>query len=250
MSPEITSSLTPPSVEQLTARVSCLQVGLSLVATLSLLIAVPLAGQRPLLLAVAVVCLLFILFDYAMSGATHSLSEAAATAHAELVADIERELHLDSDSWYVPTESGAVRRWHASTEASASSPPMPLPSGAFHDAELAGVSVPTIGWALLQQTDVTVSSNDATEAIEEALTVCQQTELVTEWALENHTMAEKSTSVFDIRVTMSRDGTETFILSLLGTTTASVSGCPIQVVVTGAEQRQRSVTVRVLSSGQ
>jgi hypothetical protein len=173
------------------------------------------------------------------------------SAQADLLADIERELHLDSDGWYVPTEGGTVRRWHASTELSAAPPPAPLPAGAFHDGEIAGVSVPTIGWALLEQTDAELPAGEASTAIEEALTICRQTGLVTEWETEARTAGQHSESVFDIRLTCSKSVPEDEridpALSLLGTAIASVSASPVQLTVTGAEQRTQVVRIRVLS---
>jgi hypothetical protein len=239
--------------EHLFAQVSSLQLALGLLTVLSLLAAVVLAEQRTLLLAVAAVCLLFVVFDYAMRGSGHSVSAAAVTAQAELISDIERELHLDSDGWYVPTEGGTVRRWHASTELSAAPPPVPLPAGVFHDGEIAGVSVPTIGWALLAQTDPELPSGEANTAIEEALTICQRTGLVTEWETEARTTGQNSETAFDIRLTcsgsMPGDEGSDLTLSLLGTAIADIAGSPVQLTVNNAEQQRRVVRVRVLSDG-
>jgi hypothetical protein len=240
--------------ERLLAQASSLQLALGFLTVLSLLAAVVLAEQRTLLLAVAAVCLLFVVFDYAMRGSGHSLSAAAVSAQADLIADIERELHLDSDGWYVPTEGGTVRRWHASTELSAAPPPAPLPAGAFHDDEIAGVSVPTIGWAFLDQTDAELPSGEADQAIEDALTICRQTGLVSEWETEIRTAGQHSETVFDIRLTYSGsvpgDERSTLTLSLLGTAIAGIATSPVQLTVADAEGRRRTVRVHVLSSGQ
>jgi hypothetical protein len=212
-----------------------------------------LAAQRTLLLAVAAVCLLFVVFDHAMRGSGHPLSAAAVSARADLIADIERELHLDSDGWYVPTEGGTVRRWHASAEQSAAPPPAPLPAGAFHDDEIAGVSVPTIGWALLEQSDAELPSGRANTAVEEALTICRQAGLVTEWKTETRTTGPRSESVFGVQLTCSGsvpgDGGSSFTLSLLGTAVAGIAASPVQLTVTDAEQRRRVVRIRVLPDG-
>jgi hypothetical protein len=237
--------------ERLLAQASSLQVGLGFLTVLSVLAAVVLAEQRTLLLAVAAVCLLFVAFDYAMRSSGHSLSAAAVSAQADLIADIEHELHLDSDGWYVPTEGGTVRRWHASAELSAAPPPDPLPAGAFHDDERAGVSVPTIGWALLEQTDTELPSGEASTAIEEALTICRRTGLVTQWETEARTAGQHPESVFGIRVTCSKSVPEDEridpALSLLGTAIAGIASSPVQLTVDDAEQRQRVVRIRVLS---
>ncbi|WP_136601228.1 hypothetical protein [Salinigranum halophilum] len=253
MSSDVAARTVASRRERLLAKASSLQLALGLLTVLSLLAAVVLAEQRALLLAVAAVCLLFVVFDYAMRGSGHSLSAAAMTAQADLIADIERELHLDSDGWYVPTEGGTVRRWHASTGLSAAPPPAPLPAGAFHDDEIAGVSVPTIGWALLEQTDAELPSRQASTAIEEALTICRRTGLVTEWETEARTAGQHSESVFGIRLTYSgsvpRDERIDLTLSLLGTAIAGIAASPVQLTVNDAEQRRRVVRIRVLSSG-
>jgi hypothetical protein len=236
---------------RLLAQASSLQLALGFLTVLSLLAAVVLAEQRTLLLAVAAVCLLFVVFDYAMRGSGHSRSAAAVSAQADLLADIQRELHLDGDGWYVPTEDGTVRRWHASTEVSATYPPAPLPAGAFHDDEIAGVSVPTIGWALLAQTDAELPSGEVSTAVEEALTICRQAGLVTEWETEARTTGQHSESVFDIRLTCSKSVPEDErinpALSLLGTAIAGIAASPVQLTVTDAEQRTQVVRIRVLS---
>ncbi|WP_143165361.1 hypothetical protein [Halobaculum gomorrense] len=251
MSPDVDARTMASRRERLLAQASSLQVALGFLTVLSLLAAVVLAEQRTLLLAVAAVCLLFVVFDYAMRGSEHSLSAAAMTAQADLIADIERELHLDSDGWYVPTEGGTVRRWHPSTEVSATYPPDPLPTGAFHDDEIAGVSMPTIGWALLEQTDAELPSEQASTAIEEALTICRRTGLVTAWETEARTTGHHSESVFNIRLTCSGslpgdEGSDP-ALSLLGTAIAGIAASPVRLTVTDAEQRRRVVRIRVLS---
>jgi len=253
MSPDADARTMASRRERLLAQASSLQLALGFLTVLSLLAAVLLAEQRTLLLAVAAVCLLFVVFDYAMRGSGHSLSAAAVSAQADLIADIERELHLDSDGWYVPTEGGTVRRWHASTELSAAPPPAPLPAGAFHDDEIAGVSVPTTGWALLEQTDAELPSEQASTAIEEALTICRRTGLVTEWETEARTAGQHSESVFGIRLTYSGsvrgDERSDLTLSLLGTAIAGITTSPVRLTVDDAEQRRRVVRIRVLSGG-
>lgn len=253
MSPDVEARTMASRRERLLAQASSLQLALGFLTVLSLLAAVVLAEQRTLLLAVAAVCLLFVVFDYAMRGSGHSLSAAAVSAQADLIADIERELHLDGDGWYVPTERGTVRRWHASTELSAAPPPAPLPAGAFHDDEIAGVSVPTIGWALLEQTDAELPSREASTAIKEALTICRQTGLVAEWETEARTAGQHSESVFGIRLTysgsVSGDDRSDLTLSLLGTAIAGIAASPVQLTVDDAEQQRRVVRVRVLPDG-
>jgi hypothetical protein len=239
---------------RLLARASTLQIALGLLAGLSMLAALPLSGQRALLTAVAAVCLLFAVFDYAMGGSGNNLDEAVLTAHTKLIADIERELHLDDDGWYVPTEAGEIRRWYASAEVNASPPPAPIPAGTFHDGELAGVSVPTVGWALVEQTQKTLPSGDADEAIEEAVRLCRRTGLVTEWETERRTGDENAEAMFNIRVRVTtgrpEDSSDDFAMSLLGTVVAGITECPVQVVPEETERRPQTVTVRVLSGGQ
>jgi hypothetical protein len=251
MSPDTDSHTMASRWERLLAQASSLQLALGFLTVLSLLAAVVLAEQRTLLLAVAAVCLLFVVFDYVMRGSGYSVSAAAVTARAKLIVDIKRELYLDDDGWYVPTEDGTVRRWHASTEVSATYPPAPLPAGVFHDDEIAGVSVPTIGWALIEQTDVELPSGEASTAVDEGLTVCRQAGLVTEWETEPRTAGQHSESVFDIRLTCSRSVSEDEridpALSLLGTAIAGVAASPVQLTVTDAEQRTQVVRIRVLS---
>jgi hypothetical protein len=239
---------------RLLARASTLQIALGLLAGLSMLAALPLSGQRALLLSVAAVCLLLATFDYAMDGSGNDPHEAVLTAHTELMADIKRELHLNDDGWYVPTEAGEVRRWYASAEVTASPPPVPIPAGTFHDGETAGVSVPTVGWALVEQTQEALPSGDADEAIEEALGLCQQTGLVTEWETERRSGDENAEAMFDIRVRATagrpEDSSDDFAMSLLGTVVADITGRPVQVVADEIERRPQTVTVRVLSGEQ
>jgi hypothetical protein len=226
-------------------------LALGFLTVLSLLAAVVLAEQRTILLAVAAVCLLFVVFDHAMRGSSHSVPAAAVSAQAELIADIKRELHLDSEGWYVPTEKGTIRRWHASTELGTEPPPVPIPTGMFHDGEIAGVSVPTVGWKLLNQTDAEIQSEDMTTAIEEALTICQRTGLVTRWETETRTTGQNSETVFDIRMTYPRpvpeDDESELTLSLLGTAMSAIVTSPVQLVINNVEQQRREVEVRVLS---
>lgn len=251
MSPDAEARTMASSRERLLAQASSLQLALGFLTVLSLLAAVVLAEQRTLLLAVAAVCLLFVVFDYAMRGSGHSLSAAAVSAQADLIADIERELKLNDDGWYVPTENDTVRRWHASTEVSATYPPDPLPTGALHDDEIAGVSVPTIGWALIEQADAELPSGGANAAVDEGLTICRQAGLVTAWETETNSAGQHSESVFDIRLTCSKSVPEDEridpALSLLGTAIAGIAASPVQLTVDDVEQRIQVVRIRVLS---
>jgi hypothetical protein len=116
------------------------------------------------------------------------------------------------------------------------------------------VSVPTVGWALVEQTQKTLPSGDADEAIEEALGLCQRTGLVTEWEAERRSGDENAEAMFDIRVRATagrpEDSSDDFAMSLLGTVVADITGRPVQVVADEIERRPQTVTVRVLSGEQ
>jgi hypothetical protein len=111
--------------------------------------------------------------------------------------------------------------------------------------------MPTIGWALLEQTDAELPPGGASTAIEQALKICRQTGLVTKWETEARTTGQHSEFVFDIRLTCSNSVPEDEridpALSLLGTAIASVSASPVQLTVTDVEQRTQVVRIRVSS---
>lgn len=253
MSVESDDSPVPPRRDRLVTLVSPLQAALGLLMGVSGLGAVLFAGQRTVLLAVAVVCLLLISFDAAMGRSSPPHRTAAVTAHTELITELERELRLNNDGWYAPTETGSIRCWYASTGEESQTPPVPLPEGLFHDDENAGVAIPPIGWEIIEQTDDPLPTQELLPGIKTALTTCQQAGLISEWKFESYPSEDSDQSESTIRLTdtspapSSADGT--LILSLLGTATATILEQPVQVTLSDINRRERTVILRVSSTG-
>jgi hypothetical protein len=230
--------------------ISPLQAALGLISIVSAVLAVVLTDQRELLIAVVSVCLLLISFDYAMRNQPPSNRDVVVAARRDLVDSIKRELRLDDNGWYTLTETGNVRCWYPSAAQDDTAPPNPLAAETFQDHESAGVAVPTVGWKIIEQTTGSLPQTQTPQAIEEALELCRQRELVSEWDIEER-RAEAASTTIDIRLKEPRakqtsaDGA--IVVSLLGAAVAAMVERPVQARLADSDGPGRVVVLQILS---
>ncbi len=230
--------------------ISPLQAALGLISIVSAVLAVVLTDQRELLIAVVSVCLLLTSFDYAMRNQPPSNRDAVIAARRDLMDGIKQELRLNDNGWYTPTETGTVRCWYPSAAQADTAPPNPLAAETFQDHESAGVAVPTVGWEIIEQMTGSLPQTQRRQAIDEALKLCRQRDLVSEWNIERR-RTEAASATMDIRLEEPRarqtsaDGA--ILVSLLGAAVAAMVERPVQARLADSDGPGRVVVLQILS---
>ena len=205
-------------------------VGIALSAAV---LAIPLQGERSVLVAIAGVSGIMTVFATMLAGSAPSTTAASERARQTLITGLQDDLYLATDGWYVPAD-GAVRFWIPSTETT-DTVPDGLLTGTLHRGHAAGLTVPPVGAAVVDATDGALPTTDSTEdAVSTALSVCSQLGLLTEWTFVEQVDAPGAVHVSvaaphsDVQP-VAAQGTDTLLQSVVGTVVAKTRETAVRV---------------------
>jgi hypothetical protein len=225
---------------------------LGVLAVVAMLAAIPLAGERPVLMVIAAVAVALLAFDRSMKRQPGALDESLVRAQVELLAGLIEELQLESEGWYLPTEEATIRRWYPSADRPTTLPEPPVSAVTLTQGDAAGLYAPTIGTTILEQPEVPSADRPLAprRAIRLTLDCCSERSLVGEASIESTERVRESRMRTDSVVTApsGRPSDEwQFVLeSVLGAGVADLTGAPVQITTDpgrDADHLELAVTV-------
>ena len=229
-----------------------LQRGLGVLAVVAMLATIPLAGERPVLIAITAVTVALIAFDRSMRRRPGALDESLVRAQVELLAGLTEELQLESEGWYLPTEEATIRHWYPSADRPTTLPEPPVSAVTLNQGDAAGLYAPTIGTSILEQPNVPSADRPVAPRRATRLTIdgCSERTLVGEASIESTERVQEGRLRTELVVTApsGRPSDEwQFVLeSVLGAGVADLTGAPVQITTDcgrDADQLELAVTV-------